>query len=85
MARLRRHTNLPIAVGFGIKSPEQAGAMARTATPVVVGSAIVEKIAQDVNPTARPIRYCRCGCWISSKPWPPRAPVPGRDGLSGFC
>ena len=43
---LRPHTNLPIAVGFGIKTPEQAAAVARHADAAVVGSALVEKIAE---------------------------------------
>lgn len=42
--RLRRHTDLPIAVGFGIKTPEQAAAVADAADAAVVGSALVEKI-----------------------------------------
>ena len=42
--RLRRHTDLPIAVGFGIKTPEQAAEIARHADGVVVGSAIVERV-----------------------------------------
>ncbi|MEM8589148.1 MAG: tryptophan synthase subunit alpha [Pseudomonadota bacterium] len=42
--RLRRHTDLPIAVGFGIKTPEQAAEIGRHANAVVVGSAIVERV-----------------------------------------
>jgi len=42
--RLRRHTDLPIAVGFGIKTPEQAAEIAQHADAVVVGSAIVERV-----------------------------------------
>ena len=45
LTRIRAQTRLPIAVGFGIKTPEQAGAVARFSDGVVVGSAIVEKIA----------------------------------------
>ncbi len=44
VARLRRHTPLPIAIGFGIKTPEQAAAVARVADAVVVGSAIVDEV-----------------------------------------
>ncbi len=47
--RLRRHTNLPIAVGFGIKTPEQAAAIARVADAAVVGSAIVSRIADNLD------------------------------------
>ena len=43
--RLRRHTDLPISVGFGIRTPEQAAAIAKLADGVVVGSALVDKIA----------------------------------------
>ncbi|MBA1203881.1 tryptophan synthase subunit alpha [Pseudomonas capeferrum] len=46
ITRLRRHTNLPISVGFGIRTPEQAAAIAKLADGVVVGSALVDKIAQ---------------------------------------
>jgi tryptophan synthase alpha chain len=45
-ARIRRHSDLPIAVGFGISSPEQARTVAREAEAVVVGSAIVNRIAE---------------------------------------
>ena len=50
IARLRRHTDLPISVGFGIRTPEQAAAIARLADGVVVGSALVDKIAQAKEP-----------------------------------
>lgn len=49
--RLRRHTDLPISVGFGIRTPEHAAAIARLADGVVVGSALVDQIAQ--APTAQ--------------------------------
>jgi len=42
--RIRRATNLPCVVGFGIKTPEQAGAIAGIADGAVVGSAIVTRI-----------------------------------------
>jgi tryptophan synthase alpha chain len=48
VARLRRQTSLPIAVGFGIKTPEQAKAIGAEADAAVVGSAIVEVIAKGV-------------------------------------
>ena len=44
VARLKAATSLPIAVGFGVRSPEQAAAVARSADAVVVGSAIVDAI-----------------------------------------
>lgn len=45
VARLRRHTDLPISIGFGIRTPEQAAAIARLADGVVVGSALIDHIA----------------------------------------
>jgi tryptophan synthase alpha chain len=42
VARVRRATGLPVAVGFGIRTPDQAGAVARVADAVVVGSALVD-------------------------------------------
>jgi tryptophan synthase alpha chain len=44
--RLKRHTDLPIAVGFGIKAAEQARDVAGLADAAVVGSALVDRIAQ---------------------------------------
>jgi tryptophan synthase alpha chain len=46
ISRIRAHTDLPIAIGFGISNPEQAAAVAREAEAVVVGSAIVNQIAE---------------------------------------
>lgn len=56
VARIKRHTPLPVAVGFGIKTPEQAADIARTADGAVVGSAIVDAIAKelDSNGKAKP-------------------------------
>jgi tryptophan synthase alpha chain len=44
-AKIRRHTTLPIAVGFGISNPEQARLVAAHAEAIVVGSAVVSRIA----------------------------------------
>jgi tryptophan synthase alpha chain len=49
MARVRAATSLPCTVGFGIRSPEQAAAIANVADGVVVGSAIVSKVAENLN------------------------------------
>ena len=46
IARIKSHTDLPVCVGFGIREPEQAAAMADIADGVVVGSALVDVIAQ---------------------------------------
>ena len=47
--RIRRHTELPVAVGFGIRTPEQASTMASAADAAVVGSALVDRLAGHVN------------------------------------
>ena len=46
IAKIRAHTDLPIAVGFGISNPDQARMIARNSDAVVVGSAIVNQIAK---------------------------------------
>ena len=45
VARIRAHTDLPVAVGFGISNPEQATLVAQNADAIVVGSAVVNQIA----------------------------------------
>ncbi len=54
--RIRRHTDLPLAIGFGIRTPQQAAEAARLADAVVVGSALVDTLAAglDENGCARP-------------------------------
>ena len=42
--RIKRHTDLPVAVGFGVKTPESARAISKVADAAVVGSAIVERV-----------------------------------------
>jgi tryptophan synthase alpha chain len=51
VAKIRAHTKLPIAVGFGISNPEQAKAVAQEADGCVVGSAIVNQIAEHGHST----------------------------------
>ena len=46
VTRLKAHTDLPVVVGFGVRTPEQAAAIARVADGVVVGSAIVDLVGQ---------------------------------------
>jgi tryptophan synthase alpha chain len=46
VAKIRAHTKLPIAVGFGISNPKQAKLVAQNADAVVVGSAVVNQIAK---------------------------------------
>ena len=50
VARLRRFTNLPIVVGFGIKTPQQAADIARVADGAVVASALVDRLARNLDP-----------------------------------
>jgi len=49
---VRKHTQLPIAVGFGIRTPEDAAAVARVADAVVVGSALVNLVAEHADDEA---------------------------------
>jgi tryptophan synthase alpha chain len=44
VSRIKRHTKLPVAVGFGVKSAEQARAIAQSADGVVVGSALIDAL-----------------------------------------
>ncbi len=55
VGRIKRHTKLPVAVGFGVKSAEQARAIAQTADGVVVGSALIDalKASLDVDGKAQ--------------------------------
>jgi tryptophan synthase alpha chain len=45
-AKIRANTDLPIAIGFGVSTPEQAKTVASMGDAVVVGSAIVNRIAE---------------------------------------
>ena len=56
VARLRAATALPIAVGFGVRSPDQAAAIGRVADGVVVGSAIVELVGSGGEHAPRAVR-----------------------------
>ncbi|TAJ73674.1 MAG: tryptophan synthase subunit alpha [Phenylobacterium sp.] len=73
--RVRRASGLPVAVGFGIKTPERASAIAQVADAVVVGSALVDEVAEavdlnedvtrrvlsKVNSLAKAVRFARRG------------------------
>ena len=50
VARIKEHTDLPIAVGFGVRTPEQAREIARGADGVVVGTALVTKLKESLGP-----------------------------------
>jgi tryptophan synthase alpha chain len=49
VARIKRHTPLPVAVGFGVRTPAQARAIAAVADGVVVGSALVDALKQSLT------------------------------------
>jgi tryptophan synthase alpha chain len=49
VARVREASGLPVAVGFGIRTPQRAEAIARVADAVVVGSALVDEVAEAVD------------------------------------
>jgi tryptophan synthase alpha chain len=53
VARIKRHTELPVAVGFGVRTAAQAQAIAAGADGVVVGSAIVETIRASLDAEGR--------------------------------
>jgi tryptophan synthase alpha chain len=50
VAHIKTHTKLPIAVGFGVRTPEQAKEIAAGADGVVVGSALVTKLKESLGP-----------------------------------
>lgn len=54
VARLKSHTDLPIAVGFGIKTPEMAATVAKSADAAVVGSAIVDRVLDGLDADGNP-------------------------------
>jgi tryptophan synthase alpha chain len=53
VARLKQHTNLPVAVGFGVKNAESAAAIAKVADGVVVGSALVDALRKSLDSEGR--------------------------------
>ena len=54
IAALKRHTDLPVAIGFGIRSPEQAAIAASVADGAVVGTALVDTLAGTLDAEGRP-------------------------------
>jgi tryptophan synthase alpha chain len=53
VARIKRHTDLPVMVGFGIRSGEQAAAIAAAADGAVVGSALVNAVRDSLDSEGR--------------------------------
>jgi tryptophan synthase alpha chain len=54
VVRIKRHTALPVCVGFGVRTAEQAAALARGADGVVVGSALVDAVRKSLAPDGKP-------------------------------
>ena len=54
VARIKRHTKLPVCVGFGVRTAAHARAIAEGADGVVVGSALVEAVRQSLGPDSKP-------------------------------
>ena len=54
VARIKRHTKLPVCVGFGVRTAEQARAIAENADGVVVGSALVDAVRKSLGPGDKP-------------------------------
>ena len=63
IAKLRSHTSLPIAIGFGISNPDQAKAVAKEGDACVVGSAIVNQIATN---SKSPELIAKVGAFVKS-------------------
>lgn len=56
VTRIKQTAQLPVAVGFGVRTPEQAGPIAAVADGVVVGSAIIDLVQQHGADAAGPVR-----------------------------
>lgn len=55
VARIKQHTDLPVCIGFGVKTAEQAKVFGEAADGVVVGSAIVDAVAKSLDADGKPI------------------------------
>ena len=56
VAGIKQYTNVPVCVGFGISNPEQAALVAKSADGVIVGSAIVKRIEENLDNPAQAVR-----------------------------
>jgi len=56
VSRLKAATDIPVAVGFGVRTPEQANEIAKVADGVVVGSALIDLVASHGRDAAGPLR-----------------------------
>ena len=59
IARVREHTSVPVCVGFGIGTPEQAKQVGALADGVIVGSACVKTIGESENPVEAARKFAR--------------------------
>jgi tryptophan synthase alpha chain len=59
LGRVRAHTPLPLCVGFGIGTPEQARAVGQVAEGVIVGSACVQAIGASADPVQAAVEFAR--------------------------
>jgi len=85
VARVREHTDVPVAVGFGIAGPEQARAVGAFADGVAVGSAIVDAVAEGTpEERSASVRSLVGGivAALDRAPSPPAPPPPGRRGVT---
>ena len=55
VASIKAHSNVPVCVGFGISNPEQAAMVAKSADGVIVGSAIVKQVEQNLDNPAQAV------------------------------
>lgn len=56
VAAIKQHSKVPVCVGFGISNPEQAQLVAKSADGVIVGSAIVKRIEENLSNPAQAVR-----------------------------
>ncbi len=64
-------TDLPIAIGFGVRTPAQAAEATRVADAAVVGSALIETLALSLDEDGRARPGTAAWCWIRCARWPP--------------
>jgi tryptophan synthase alpha chain len=67
LARVRAHSSLPVAVGFGISSPGHVAHACRHADAAVVGSALVQEIASHADAPDLAARVERYVAWLKSE------------------
>ncbi|MDO1559336.1 tryptophan synthase subunit alpha [Brevundimonas sp. 2R-24] len=63
VARIKAASRLPVAAGFGVRTPERAAEMARIADAVVVGSAIVNEVAAALDEGVSPVERVETAVW----------------------